>query len=358
MPPPLRSIRSACSRALLPLLGAALAAHAAPATRRAPPPPELQALIGTESSDMIEPDDTVLDVAYRHRLGFDNVARANPEVPVWIPEPGTVLHLPTRMILPDVAPRGLVINVPEMRLYDFTQAGEPLVFAIAIGDEVDPSLHGVFRIGGKREDPVWNVPKSIRAEKPELPAAVPPGPDNPLGDRWMTIGNTSYGIHGTNNNWSIGRTATHGCIRLYNDEMRRLYERTRSGTRIELVYQSVKLGLDGDGIYAEAHPDVYGREPDRLAAPLAKLSALGLAEHVDLDALWQVIDAATGVPVRIGTLIPAAPASASETPGAPAGPPPAATSRRASGRSPPRYAQRRRRDRRRPWRDSPPPRRG
>jgi len=306
------SAASALGRALLLVLATALTGHAAPSAKREPPRPALQPLIGAENSDLIEPDDTVLDVAYRHRLGFDNVARANPDVPVWIPEPGTVVHLPTRLILPDVSPRGLVINVPEMRLYDFTVKGEPEVFAIAIGDEVDPSLHGAFRIGGKREDPVWNVPKSIREEKPELPAAVPPGPDNPLGDRWMTIGNTSYGIHGTNNNWSIGRTATHGCVRLYNDEMRRLYERVPTGTRLELVYQPVKLGLDGDAIYAEAHPDVYGREPDRLAAPLAKLSALGLAEHVDLDALQQVIDDAKGVPVRIGTRPPVAEEAAAD----------------------------------------------
>jgi len=284
---------------LLALLGLVDLATAAPREARRP---ALQPLIGAEESELVEPEDTMLDVAYAHRMGFDNVARANPDVPVWIPEAGTVVRLPSRMILPDVEPRGLVINVPEMRLYDFTTRGTPEVFAIAIGDELDPSLHGGYKIGAKRENPAWHVPASIRAEKPGLPAVVPPGPENPLGDRWMTIGNTSYGIHGTNNNWSIGRTATHGCIRLYNDEMQRLYARVPTGTRLELVYQPVKLGAEGDAIYAEAHPDVYGREPDRLAAPLAKLEALGLAEQVDLDALRHVIDEAKGVPVRIGTL--------------------------------------------------------
>ncbi|HVP30784.1 MAG TPA: L,D-transpeptidase family protein [Myxococcota bacterium] len=306
--PRLRTIALLLAIVLLPV-----APHAAPAkaagstaaTLSAPLPP----LIGDEESALIEPEDTVLDVAYGHRLGFDNVARANPGVPVWIPEPGTVVRLPTREIVPEVPPRGLVINIPEMRLYDFTRRGPPEVFAIAIGDEIDPSLHGAFRIGRKRENPAWHVPKAIREEKPDLPAVVPPGPDNPLGDRWMTIGTTSYGIHGTNNNWSIGRTATHGCIRLYNDEMRRLYDHVPSGTPLEIVYEPVKLGADGDAIYVEAHPDVYGRVADLLAAPLAELDARGLTPYVDLDALRQVVEEAKGVPVRIGTLPPSSEAA-------------------------------------------------
>jgi L,D-transpeptidase ErfK/SrfK len=201
---------------------------------------------------------------------------------------------------------GLVINVPEMQLYDFTRPDATEIYAVAIGDEMDPSLIGSFRIGAKREHPVWTVPASIRAEKPELPAVVPAGPDNPLGDYWMTIGNTTYGVHGTNNPWSIGRMATHGCIRLYNDEMARLYEHVKVGTPIRLMYESVKLGRLGDGIYVEAHPDLYAREPDRAEAALQRLEALGLASAVDASKLRQAIADERGVPVRIGTLPPEA----------------------------------------------------
>jgi L,D-transpeptidase ErfK/SrfK len=271
-------------------------------------PTPLPSVIGWPESDIVEPEDTLLDVAARHRLGFDAVARLNPEINVWIPDPGTVVRLPTQYVLPEGRQRGLVINIPEMRLYDFTSRSGPEVFAIAIGDEIDPSLMGEFRVGGKRVNPAWNVPASIRAEKPELPAVVPPGPDNPLGDRWMTIGNTSYGIHGTNNQWSIGRTATHGCIRLYNDEMLRLFDRIPTGTPIRLQYQPVKLGQIGDGIYAEAHPDVYLREPDPGAFALRRLEELGLSSYVDWRALARVIEESRGVPVRVGT-IPDAPVS-------------------------------------------------
>jgi L,D-transpeptidase ErfK/SrfK len=262
----------------------------------------LQPVIGTPENDLIELDDTILDVAYRHRLGFDRVARANPAVKVWIPEVGTVVRLPTEHVLPEAPRKGLVINVPEMQLYDFTNGDAPEVFAIAIGDQMDPSLVGEYRVGRKRERPAWHVPESIRAEKPELPAVVPPGPDNPLGDHWMTIGATSYGIHGTNNPWSIGREATHGCVRLYNDEIARLYARTKPGTPIRLVYQSVKLGRRGDVLYVEAHPDVYGREPDRMAAAFERIYRLGLADHVDALRVRRAIEESIGLPVAVGTL--------------------------------------------------------
>jgi L,D-transpeptidase ErfK/SrfK len=205
-------------------------------------------------------------------------------------------------VLPDGPRRGLVVNLPEMQLYDFTRRGDPEVFAVAIGDEMDPSLLGEFKVGAKREHPAWYVPKAIQAEKPELPPVVPPGPDNPLGDHWMTIGSTSYGIHGTNNRWSIGREATHGCLRLYNDDIARLYARTPVGTPIRLMYQTVKVGSDGSTIWVEAHPDRYGREPDRLEKALARLAALGPRAHVDADAVRRAVEEGRGGPVAVGRL--------------------------------------------------------
>jgi L,D-transpeptidase ErfK/SrfK len=278
-------------------LWAAAAPHVAAAQRAEPRP---RPLIGAWRSTLVEPDETLLDVAYRERLGFEAVARLNPEVDEWIPDAGTVVRLPTRLILPDAPAEGLVLNVPEMRLYDFRVAPEPEIFAAAVGDALDPTLLGEFRIGEKRENPTWTVPASIRAEKPELPAQVPPGPDNPLGSLWMTIGTSSYGIHGTNIRWSIGRMATHGCVRLYEDEMRRLFDRTPSGTRIRIVYQPYKWGAADDGLYLEAHPDLYERISDPLAAALELPRALGLVEAIDVQEVARVVEQARGVPQRVG----------------------------------------------------------
>jgi L,D-transpeptidase ErfK/SrfK len=269
--------------------------------------PRLQPVLGAPRSVLVEADDTLLDVAFREHLGFEAVVRMNPGVDEWIPEPGTVVRLPTRFVLPDVEPRDLVLNVPEMRLYDFRAKGQPDVYAVAVGDATDPTLIGEFRVGSKRTDPVWTVPASIRAEKPELPAQVPPGPDNPLGKFWMTIGSTSYGLHGTNVRWSIGRMATHGCVRFYEDDIQRLYGRTPTGTRLRILYQPFKWGVDRDAILLEAHPDLYALLPDSLAAALATPSALGLLPALDLSLVAATVAAARGEPVRVGTL----PASAS-----------------------------------------------
>jgi L,D-transpeptidase ErfK/SrfK len=285
---------------------ALLSVAAAPARNAAP---RLQPLLGAPRSVLVEPDDTLLDVAYRERLGFEAVVRMNPGVDEWIPDPGTIVQLPTRFVLPDVAPTGLVLNVPEMRLYDFRTTPLPDVYAVAVGDAEDATPIGEFRVGSKRTDPVWTVPASIRAEKPELPARVPPGPDNPLGRFWMTIGATSYGLHGTNIRWSIGRMATHGCVRLYEDDIQRLYERTPAGTPLRILYQPFKWGADGEAILLEAHPDLYAQLPDPLTAALVVPSALDLLGALDLERVAATVAAARGEPVRVGTLPPSAPTS-------------------------------------------------
>ena len=274
----------------------------APAAERVDPPARLMPLHGEPAAELIGPEDTLLDVAFAHRLPFDVISRANPGLDPWIPHPGTIVTLPTQVILPNTEPNGLVINVPEMRLYDFTV--EPMeIFAAAIGDMADPSLHGKFKIGAKRKNPDWHVPASIRAEKPELPAVVPAGPDNPLGSRWLTIGKTSYGIHGTNYRWSIGRMATHGCIRLYEDEIQKLFDRIKTGTPVQLVYQPVKWGVRDATLYVEVHPDLYHKLPDRLAEALRVPRELGILPRIDIGTLWTAVDQMRGVPIAVGRLL-------------------------------------------------------
>jgi L,D-transpeptidase ErfK/SrfK len=263
--------------------------------------PGLRPVMGREESVQIKDGDTLHDVAYRHRVGFQAVVQANPGVDAWIPKPGTTVTLPTRYILPDTDEEGLVINLPEMRLFDYTVKLGPQVFALAIGDEADRSLIGEYVVGTKRMDPAWHVPDSIREEKPELPEVVPAGPDNPLGSRWITIGRTSYGIHGTNVRWSIGREATHGCLRLYEDEIQRLYGRVREGTRIQIVYQPTKWGRDRENLYLEVHPDLYGLRPaGLLGSALDSARALGLLDRVDVEQVRRVAEEARGLPVAVG----------------------------------------------------------
>ena len=273
-----------------------------------PPAPPLAPVQGAESWEYTHKSDTLLDVAARAGVGFLPLSALNPDVDVWVPVEDTRLRLPSDYVLPDTPHAGLVINVPEMRLYDYTRdPNAPTVLSVAVGDIEDPTPIAEFRIGQKRTDPVWTVPESIRRERPDLPAVVPPGPDNPLGDRWLTLGTSSYGIHGTNNLWSIGREATHGCVRLYNADMRALFERIRGGTRVRIVYQRVKIGQRDGGVFVEAHRDFYDRDFDPLPATLARLVALDALGLVDAGSIREsevrrVVTESRGVPVRVGRL--------------------------------------------------------
>jgi L,D-transpeptidase ErfK/SrfK len=265
-------------------------------------PARLGAVVGEPTSVLVAPGDTLLDIAFHNRVGFEALLTLNPNVDAWIPTPGIVVKLPSRVILPLAEAEGLVINIPEMRLFDFTVENSPKIIAAAVGDAEDPTPVGTYQVREKRIDPVWFVPKSIRREKPELPEQVPAGPDNPLGSRWMRIGNSSYGIHGTNYKWSIGREATHGCVRLYESEIQELFDRTPEGTRLQIVYQPYKWGRVDSQIFLEAHPDRYNLVADRLATALAPIRELGLLDRIDLARVWQVIDESRGIPVVVGAL--------------------------------------------------------
>lgn len=263
---------------------------------------KIRPVFGALKFHFVEPEETLHDVAYQNRLGFEAIQRLNPDIDPWLPAAGVLIELPTRMVLPAAEEVGLVINIPEMRLYDFTKTDSIHVVAVAVGDADDPTPVGKFKIGQKRVDPVWRVPESIRKEKPFLPAQVPPGEDNPLGSRWMTIGHGSYGIHGTNVKWSIGRGSTHGCVRLYEDEMEKLFDRTTSGLPIEILYEPYKWGTNGKQLFLEVHPDIYDRIPDAMTAALALPRALGIEARLDYGRVYSTVQRASGIPVVVGTL--------------------------------------------------------
>jgi L,D-transpeptidase ErfK/SrfK len=278
-----------------------------PKPQRAQPVEALPEVIGETGTGLLVADDTLLDVAKRNNVGFEPLVRLNPGIDVWMPKPGTKVVLPTRMIPPRAPRKGLVLNLPEMRLYDYTQGPDARVYPIAIGAVETPSPTGNLRVEWKAFEPVWRVPASIRAVDPDLPSEVAPGPDNPLGRHWLGIGD-GYGIHGTNNRWSIGRLTTHGCIRLDNDDIAELYERIPVGMPVLSLYQTVKLGRSGDDLFVEVHPDLYARDTDPLQAVLSELLALDVLEYVERDALEAALRDPRGIPQWIGTLPHAEPA--------------------------------------------------
>ncbi|MGQ0527906.1 MAG: L,D-transpeptidase family protein [Alphaproteobacteria bacterium] len=202
-------------------------------------------------------EDTFVHIARDYNLGFVEMRAANPGVDPWIPGKGRELILPTRHLLPDALQKGIVINLPEMRLYYYGDGNqEPETFPIGIGREGLDTPLGVTKVVRKTAGPTWTPTARMRKEKPELPPFMGPGPENPMGTHALYLGFPLVAIHGTNRSFGIGRRISSGCIRLYPEDIIRLYEVSPVGMTVNVVDQPVKLAWIGDELYLEAHPDV------------------------------------------------------------------------------------------------------
>lgn len=274
-------------------------------------------LIGELSEVTVQRDDTLIDMARRHGLGYEEIVRANPGVDPWLPGEGTVVRLPLRRVLPDAPREGIVVNLPEHRLYYFppAKAGEQRVvvtYPVAIGKMDWQTPLGVTRIADKVKDPAWYPPESVRREHAKkgdiLPTVVPPGPDNPLGSRKMrlAIPGGAYLIHGTNRPAGIGMQATHGCMRLYPEHVEALFDMVSVGTPVRIVNQPQKVGWDGGRLFVEVHRPLENTEsavvePDRTA--LARLVAQAVRARPEAPVTWaraeDAFELAEGVPVPV-----------------------------------------------------------
>ena len=233
-------------------------------------------IIGTSAVHVARFKDTLLDIARANHLGYRELVRANPGVDPWLPGDGSRVTLPSRWILPDAPREGLVLNMPEMRLYYYLSGSTVMTFPLGVGREGQETPAGEFRIGQKRTNPVWYVPKSIQAEMEHPRKTVPPGPDNPLGKYWMRLSHTTYGIHGTNNPWAIGRRVTHGCIRLYPEDIAFLYPRVPKGMPVRVIYQYAKVGVRKGRAYFQVHRDGVRRDGELMADIIRQANRLNL----------------------------------------------------------------------------------
>jgi L,D-transpeptidase ErfK/SrfK len=256
-------------------------------------------------------EDTLLEVARRFKLGYVEVVAANPGTDPWVPGEGTNVVLPTVHLMPDAEPEGIIINLADMRLYYFEEPGGPVQsFPIGIGRDGLTTPIGSTQVARKQKDPTWRPTARMRGENPELPEAVPPGPDNPLGNRAMYLGWSQYLIHGTNKPLGIGRRASSGCVRMYPEDAEYLYDRIEVGTKVTVVDQPIKLTRIDGALYMEAHPtqkqsdqiEESGKfEPILDSSVVDQVLAVAGAEAPLLD--WSRIRQATierrGYPIRI-----------------------------------------------------------
>jgi L,D-transpeptidase ErfK/SrfK len=201
-------------------------------------------------------EDTLLEVARRHHLGYVEIVAANPGTDPWLPGDGTNVVLPTVHLLPDAEPEGIVVNLADMRLYLFEKPGAPpRSYPIGIGREGLTTPLGATTVVRKAKEPTWRPTERMREEDPTLEAVVPPGPDNPMGSRALYLGWPTYAIHGTNKPYGVGRRLSSGCVRMYPEDVEELYELVEIGTKVMVVDQPVKLGwIEGD-LFIEAHPN-------------------------------------------------------------------------------------------------------
>lgn len=200
-------------------------------------------------------EDTFVHLARDYGLGFVEMRAANPGIDPWLPGAGTDLILPTRHLLPDAPREGIVINLPEMRLYAFVEKdAPPQTFPLGVGRDGLETPLGTTHIRAKAKNPQWRPTARMRREDPELPEVVQPGPENPLGNRVLYLAWPQYAIHGTNRPFGIGRRISSGCIRLYPEDIETLYEMIETGTKVTVVDQPIKVGWIKDRLYLEVHP--------------------------------------------------------------------------------------------------------
>jgi L,D-transpeptidase ErfK/SrfK len=280
-------------------------------------PADGSAVVGTDSHIKTVFKDTLLDIARRNSLGYYEIIRANPSVDMWLPGEGTDVTLPGRRILPPGPREGIVVNLPEHRLYYYPKPkkGEkPVVitYPVSIGKMDWKTPIGETRVIQKEKHPNWYPPESVRKEHlangDPLPAVVKAGPDNPLGDYAMRLaaGNGTYLIHGTNNPMAVGMAITHGCVRMYPEDVAALFPLIPVGTKVWLINEPVKVAFVEGELLMEAHPPVDEEGQNTSDTDLNLLSqkldqALGdTTAAIHWDFAKQALQAANGIPTVVG----------------------------------------------------------
>jgi L,D-transpeptidase ErfK/SrfK len=267
-----------------------------------------ETVIGTPRTMRIRERDTFLEVARYYDLGFNELVDANPGIDPWVPPPGTTIVLPTQWVLPCCTYEGIVVNIPEMRLYYYLRDGSDTLvvhtYPVGLGRDDRRTPRGKFTVRDKSVNPTWVIPESIRAEhireRGDTRTVIPGGdPDNPLGKYRLALSIPRYAIHGTNIAWGVGMQVSHGCSRLYPEDIEHLFPLVPVGTKGVYVYQPVKAGRRGGEAWVEVHRDIYRYAPKlaREASSALKRAAPGVP--VDSQLVAQTVRELRGMPVRV-----------------------------------------------------------
>ena len=301
-------------------------------------PPEGYDVIGAVSTISARQEDTLVDIARRHGLGYEDIVRANPDVNIWLPGKGTEIVLPTRYILPAGPREGVVLNLAEFRLYYYPEpkdgeAADVMTYPISIGRMDWETPLGLTTVISKVRNPTWYPPQSVRdehaADGNPLPRIVPPGPKNPLGKYAMRLGLPGYLIHGTNRPAGVGMRVTHGCVRMFPEDIDFLFGHIDVSTKVRIVNEPVKIGWYGDALVMEVHPvlkveallaesevqpvedgDIVARDPLTIVTEQFITVTGERAGELDWYLVEEILGRSDGIPVAVGQSIKNAAASA------------------------------------------------
>jgi L,D-transpeptidase ErfK/SrfK len=251
-------------------------------------------------------------VARRFSLGQTEIVRLNQSLDRWLIKPNEVITLPNKRILPDSPRNGITLNIAEYRMYYYPQnASKVYSFAHGVGRQDWKTPLGKTSVQKKVKDPVWRPPESIRrehaAQGDPLPEVVPAGIHNPLGAYALYLNLPGdYRIHGTDIDkiYGIGMQITHGCVRMYPEDIDQLYHMVDVGTPVYIVKQPIKVGWLNNVLYVESHPDLEGEETtleERTASAVTLIQKMSNVQFSDIDqsALHDALEKQTGNPTAI-----------------------------------------------------------
>jgi len=227
----------------------------------------ISSITGEVRTCTVAPGDSLFVLARRHGVAYPAVVRANGLTNPNIIRAGRVLVLPTQYILPAVKENGVVINIPENRLFLFRAGKLRAVYPATVGLPTWKTAIGPFTVTSKVPKPTWYMPPELAERENVKREIVPPGPHNPLGDFWIGTSLKHTGIHSTNSPMTIGRSLSHGCIRLYPEHVKELFGEVTMGEAGEILYEPIKIAVNGDDVLVEIHPDIYSLVPDIRGLP-------------------------------------------------------------------------------------------
>jgi len=257
-------------------------------------------LTGENIVHIVKPAESLFKIARGYGVSYPAIARANGIENPNVIFPGQELIIPLKVIIPRDIENGLLINLPEYRMYVFNNRILTGIYPVCIGLPTWQTPSGEFSVINKVEDPAWYMPPEIAERENVKREIIPPSTNNPLGDRWIGTSIKHTGIHGTNIPMSIGKALSHGCIRLYPEDIQKVFEEIKVGDSGIFLYEPVKVYVDGEEVLIEVHPDVYSLVPDIEKLAVEILKEKNLFHKIHEVKMLEALQKASGMPVPIG----------------------------------------------------------